>query len=93
MDMKLINKSVNMLTLASAEVLPQNEYRNYLIIHNPNDFDVWVCLDGAAVVGGAGSFVLFPGGTLTFESVAIPRNAVQAISTAEAATNLTIYEA
>lgn len=93
MEMKLINKSVNTLTTTSAEVLPASEWRNYLMVHNPNDFDVWVSLDEAAVVGGAGSFVLFPGGSLTFESVAIPRNAVHALTTAESATALTIYEA
>ncbi len=83
------------ITNASAQIVPANRRRKYLLIQNLDTLlKVGINPGGTAAIGSPGTITLLPGGTLTFEGnngQAVPQNAFSAI--AESGTpSLTVWE-
>lgn len=89
----LINDRSAALSTASAEVLPVNKRRRYLLIQNVGAVNVGVnILGGTAAIGTAGTVTLAPLGSLVFEQPGfVPTCGFSAIA-ASGTPGLTIWE-
>lgn len=75
-----VNFSTSVST-ASAQILPADPLRRYLLIQNPCTVNIGVNpTAGTAAIGSAGTFTLFPGGSWEFKDRDVPQNAMTAIA-------------
>lgn len=69
------------VTTSSAQILPLDHTRRYLLVVNVCAVNVGINpTGGTAAIGSAGTITLFPGGSLEFTDYAVPRNAMTGIA-------------
>lgn len=78
----LVSRSIASLTGASQSLMVANAKRKYLLIMNGSANNIGVnLLGGTAVIGGADTITLVPGGSYERDAGFAPQNAITIIGT------------
>lgn len=86
-----VDRSVT-VTGTSAQILPADSARAYLLIENVCAQNVGISISPTtAVIGTANTITLYPGGSMEFSGSSVPQNAFNGIS-ASGSCGLTIWE-